>query len=86
MILLAGLIGLVLLMVIGGELGRRGEAELFFDGQRVARNVKLPVSRRSRGLRVGVSGQAEIGRTYRFEVSEFQIFRRRPDGRELRKR
>lgn len=66
--------------------GKRQEASLYFDGQRVARNVRLPVNRRTRGLRVGVSGQAAIDTTYRFEVSEFQIFRFRPDGRELEKR
>ncbi|MEM7262581.1 MAG: hypothetical protein AAF488_11370, partial [Planctomycetota bacterium] len=56
---------------------RSGQADLYFDGVRVAREVRLPSRGRS-GLRLGVSGQAELGVRYRLEIDDFEIFRRRP--------
>ncbi|MCA8962321.1 MAG: hypothetical protein KDC38_17470, partial [Planctomycetes bacterium] len=56
---------------------RSDQAELYFDDQRVARDIKLPGRGRT-GLRVGVSGQAPLGRQLRFEIDDFQIYRARP--------
>jgi hypothetical protein len=65
---------------------RRAEAEksgrgldLLLDGDHVARNVPLgDLGRRTKVLRVGVSGQAEaLGASYTFEVDDFRVYRRR---------
>ena len=67
--------------------GRTRSAELYFDGERVARKIRLPFGRRSRGgIRVGVSGQAPLETRYRFDVTGFEMFRRLPEGREQRRR
>ncbi|MFN0057169.1 MAG: tetratricopeptide repeat protein [Planctomycetota bacterium] len=59
--------------------GETGVAELYFDDERVASNVRVPI--RARGqLRVGVSGQAELGVNYDFEVLDFEVFRRKAVG------
>ncbi len=62
-----------------------GKAELYFDGVRVARNVKIPGRGRA-GLRCGVSGQAALGVPYRFEVDDFEVFRRRAKSGSSRQR
>lgn len=62
-----------------------GDASLFLDGIRVARNIDVPFYGRRGEIRVGVSGAASLGDSYHFEVRDFEIFRRLPEGSNRRR-
>jgi len=57
--------------------GGKGNAELWFDGMRVARDLPYRISRK-RGLQAGVSGQAPLDSDYTMQIEMFEIFRKRP--------
>lgn len=49
--------------------------EIYFDGKLVAGEIRL--GRARGGLLVGVSGRADAGVAYRFEIDRFEIYRRK---------
>ncbi|OUU26123.1 MAG: hypothetical protein CBC13_00850 [Planctomycetia bacterium TMED53] len=55
----------------------KGNAELWFDGRLVARDLPYRISRK-RGLQAGVSGQAPLDSGYTMQVELFEVFRKRP--------
>lgn len=55
----------------------KGNAEIWFDGVRIARDIPYRISRK-RGLRAGVSGQAPLDSGYTLQVEMFEIFRDKP--------
>ena len=60
-----------------GDSSSKGNAEIWFDGVRIARDVPYRISRK-RGLRAGVSGQAPLDSAYTLQVELFEIFRDKP--------
>lgn len=57
---------------------REGSASVLLDGVPIIRGIPAPrLTGRTPAL-VGVSGQADLDRNYRFELLDFEIFRRRP--------
>ncbi len=59
-----------------------GAVDLYFDGERLARGVQAPLGRGDAEIRVGVSGQAALGARYRFDVSRFEIMKKRRETKE----
>ncbi len=51
---------------------------VYLDGKLVMRGIEAPQVRRRGEITVGVSGQAVLDQSYRFDVLEFEIFRTRP--------
>lgn len=64
---------------------QKGSGSLYFDGVRVARNVDIPFRGRRGDINVGVSGSALKGKSYDFEVLNFEIFRQIPEGNKRRR-
>ncbi|NCF56848.1 MAG: tetratricopeptide repeat protein [Planctomycetia bacterium] len=56
--------------------GGKGEAEIWFDGIRIAKDVPYRVSRK-RGVQAGVSGQAPLDEAWNLQVEMFEVFRKR---------
>ncbi len=54
----------------------KNDAELWFDGIRIAKGISYRPSRKS-GLTGGFSGQAPLDELYGFSIDEFEVFRRK---------
>ncbi len=53
-------------------------AAIYLDGRLVMRGFETPRFQGRAGATVGVSGQADLEQGYRFDVVNFELFRRRP--------
>ena len=60
-----------------GDSSSKGNAEIWFDGIRIAKDIPYRISRK-RGLRAGISGQAPLESRYVLQVENFEIFRDKP--------
>ncbi|MFQ5653356.1 MAG: tetratricopeptide repeat protein [Planctomycetota bacterium] len=69
------------LMEIRIEGDEQGSVALYLDGARVARRIRLPFRLGKGSIQLGVSGQADLDKSYRFDVLEFEVFRGLPEGR-----